>query len=126
MLRSAFVILLFSIGLGAAAQQNQPLNPEGLPAQPATSTAEFPRTANTATITHRIIDAPQGTFGYEILADGKLLVRQTNIPGQPGNMGCASQADAEKLAAFVAAKVKRGEMPPTVTKEELEGLNIIR
>ncbi|MBL0044390.1 MAG: hypothetical protein IPP33_08340 [Flavobacteriales bacterium] len=27
-----------------------------------------------------------GPYGYEILADGKLLVRQTNVPGQPGTL----------------------------------------
>ncbi|MBK9288289.1 MAG: DUF4907 domain-containing protein [Flavobacteriales bacterium] len=86
----------------------------------------FPETPTKATITHRIIDAPNGTYGYEILADGKLLVRQTNIPGQPGNAGCVTKTDAEKLATLVAVKVKRGEMPPTVTKEELQQLSIIR
>jgi hypothetical protein len=94
--------------------------------QAETTSAAFPKTPSTATITHRIIDAPNGTFGYEILADGKLLVRQTNVPGQPGNSGCATKADAEKLAMLVADKVKRGEMPPTVTKVELEGLHLIQ
>ena len=95
-----------------------------MPTKPTAASTEFPKTPSTATITYRIIDAPNGTFGYEILSDGKLLVRQTNIPGQPGNTGCSSRTDAEKLAAFVAAKVERGEMPPTVTKEELAGLKI--
>ncbi|MBL7944625.1 MAG: DUF4907 domain-containing protein [Flavobacteriales bacterium] len=120
---SLLVIVLFA-GLSASAQLAQ-RNAEGQPATTATA-AEFPRTPNTAAISHRIIDAPNGTYGYEILADGKLLVRQTNIPGQPGNTGCATKADAEKLATLVADKVKRGEMPPTVTKEELQQLSIIR
>jgi len=124
MTRSALLFLLLFTSLGASAQLAQ-RNTEG---QPATTAAagEFPRTPSTAAITQRIIDAPGGTFGYEILADGKLLVRQTNIPGQPGNTGCATKADAEKLATLVAAKVKRGEMPPTVTKEELVQLKINR
>ncbi len=125
MLRSALLSLLSFIAFNASVLA-QERNAEGLPVQPTTASAEFPRTPSTATVTHRIIDAPGGTFGYEILADGKLLVRQTNIPGQPGNTGCSSQADAEKLAALVAAKVEHGEMPPTVSKEELEGLHIIR
>jgi hypothetical protein len=96
---------------------------EGLPAQSTTNAAFSP---TPAMITHRIIVAPNGTYGYEILTDGKLLVRQTNVPGQPGNTGCATKADAEQLAALVSDKVKRGEMPPTVTKEELQQLSIIR
>ncbi len=125
MIRPLLLSFVLLAGLGASAQLAQPLNAEGLPAQ-ANATASFPTTPTTASITHRIIYASNGTFGYEILADGKLLVRQTNVPGQPGNNGCATKADAEKLAALVADKVKRGEMPPTVTKEELQQLSIIR
>jgi hypothetical protein len=126
MKRPLLLSLILFAGLCASAQLAQPHNAEGLSAQAGTTTTAFPRTATTATITHRIIDAPNGTFGYEILADGKLLVRQTNVPGQPGNSGCATKADAEKLATLVADKVKRGEMPPTVTKAELLQLSIIR
>ncbi len=124
MTRSALLFMLLFTGLGASAQLAQ-RNAEGQHAATAAA-AEFPRTPNSAAITHRIIDAPNGTYGYEILADGKLLVRQTNVPGQPGNTGCATKADAEKLATLVADKVKRGEMPPTVTKVELEGLHLIQ
>ncbi len=125
MLRYALLSLLSFITFNASVLA-QERNAEGLPVQPTTASAEFPRTPSTATVTHRIIDAPSGTFGYEILADGKLLVRQTNVPGQPGNTGCATKADAERLATLVADKVKRGEMPPTVTKVELEGLHLIQ
>jgi len=126
MKRLLFLSLILLAGLSVSAQLAQPRNAEGLSAQAETTTAAFPRTPTRATITHRIIDAPNGTYGYEILADGKLLVRQTNIPGQPGNNGCARKDDAEKLATLVADKVKRGEMPPTVTKAELLQLSIIR
>jgi len=126
MIRPLLLSFILFVGLSASAQLAQPRNAEGVPVQAETTTASFPRTPTTATITHRIIDAPNGTYGYEILADGKLLVRQTNIPGQPGNAGCVTKTDAEKLATLVAVKVKRGEMPPTVTKEELQQLSIIR
>ena len=125
MKRPLLLSFLLLSGLSASAQLAQPHNAEGLPAQ-AKATTSFPTTPTTATITHRIIDAPNGTFGYEILSDGKLLVQQTNIPGQPGNTACTTKADAEKLAVLVADKVKRGDMPPTVTKEELQQLSIIR
>lgn len=78
-----------------------------------------------AELTFAIIDAPNGTFGYDILSDGKLLIHQTNLPGQPGNDGCKTKADAEKLAAFVMEKIKKGEMPPTVSSTELQELRII-
>jgi hypothetical protein len=35
-----------------------------------------------AELTTRIIPSANNSFGYDILLDGKLLVHQTNIPGQ--------------------------------------------
>lgn len=89
--------------------------------------AAFPEAGEhaAAELTFAIIDAPNGTFGYDILSDGKLLIHQTNLPGQPGNDGCKTKADAEKLAAFVMEKIKKGEMPPTVSSTELQELRII-
>ncbi|MBL7938455.1 MAG: DUF4907 domain-containing protein [Flavobacteriales bacterium] len=124
--RSTLIAFILFVSHGSSAQLAQPRNAEGLPIPAPTVGAETPKTPTTATITHRIIDAPNETYGYEILANGKLLIRQTNVPGQPGNNGCATIADAEKLAALVAGKVQRGEMPPTVTRKELQQLSIIR
>lgn len=89
--------------------------------------AAFPEAGEqaAAALTFTIIDAPNGTFGYDILSDGKLLIHQTNVPGQPGTDGCKTKADAEKLAAFVMEKIKKGEMPPTVSSTELQELRII-
>jgi len=124
MKRPLLLSLVLLAGLCASAQLAQPLNAEGLPAR-AKATTSFPTAPTTATITHRIIDAPNGTYGYEILADGKLLVRQTNVPGWPGNSGCATKVQAEQLAALVITKIKNAIMPPAVTREELSALHII-
>lgn len=87
---------------------------------------EFPASSAhaNAELTYRIIDAPNGTFGYDILSNGRLFVHQTNLPGMPGIEGCRSQADAEKLAAFVIAKIRQGQMPPSITPAELDSLQI--
>ena len=76
-------------------------------------------------LTSAVIAAPNGTFGYEIKSDGKLLIHQTNLPGQPGVEGCRTKADAEALAAFVMVKIKEGQMPPTISTEELKGLGLL-
>ena len=78
-----------------------------------------------ATLTFRVIDAPNGTFGYEILSNGALYIQQANIPGQPGQEGCGTREEAERLAAFVIEKIRAGISPPTVTSEELRTLGII-
>jgi len=96
------------------------------PSEAASSAAQFPSAGEhaAAVLTSTIIDAPNNTFGYDILSNGKLFLHQTNLPGQPGNDGCKTKADAEKLAAFVIGKIKKGEMPPTVTTEELKTLGL--
>ena len=101
--------------------------PDEEPAQDTTAAAQFPSAeahAN-AVLTYALIDAPNGTFGYDVFSDGQLLLHQTNVPGQPGVEGCKTKAEAEKLAAFVIGKIKNGQMPPTVETAELKSLGII-
>jgi hypothetical protein len=88
--------------------------------------ASFPSATEhrAAELSYRIIDAPNGTFGYDILSDGRRLVHQTNLPGMPGNEGWATREQAEQLAQLVIGKIQKGEMPPSVTAEELNDLNI--
>ena len=110
-------VLMITAGVSVCAQERRP---DTAP-QPA---AQFPAADAQAALTYRIIDAPNGTFGYDILSDGRLFVHQTNLPGLPGNEGCRTKADAEKLATFIIEKMKKGEMPPSVTPEELKELGI--
>jgi hypothetical protein len=74
--------------------------------------------------TIKIISAEGGTYGYEIYAGGKLLIRQANIPGMSGNKGFKRKSDAEKVAKMVVEKLDKGIMPPTVEKAEMEKLKV--
>ncbi|MEO8067201.1 MAG: DUF4907 domain-containing protein [Flavobacteriales bacterium] len=118
-LRILLPIAFAALLLNANAQLAHPAT--GQPAQQE-SAAAFPAPTEhqSATLSYRIIDAPNGTFGYDILSDGKLLIHQTNVPGRPGNNGCPTGEQAKKLSALVMEKIQRGEMPPTVTTEELK------
>ncbi|WP_165836381.1 DUF4907 domain-containing protein [Taibaiella soli] len=64
------------------------------------------------------------TYGYEIYREGKLFIQQRNIPGRPGNGGFADSTSAKQVAELVIKKLKNGEMPPTVSAEELKSLHI--
>jgi hypothetical protein len=83
------------------------------------------QTNNQANFTYKIIDALQHTYGYDVYAGNKLLVHQASIPAMPGNKGFAAKTDAVKVAELVIEKLKKGVMPPTVTKEELQKLKVI-
>ena len=81
--------------------------------------------ANTK-LSYKIIDAPNKTFGYDVYADGKLMIHQQSIPAMPGNEGFTTKAEAEKVAQLVMGKIRKGEMPPTVTVEELKKLKVVK
>lgn len=83
-------------------------------------TPAAPTTRYTATIIPAENPAGPRTYGYDIRANGKLLIHQPSVPGVAGNRGFATATRARKAAAVVLAKLSRGQMPPTVTPAELK------
>ena len=115
-----FCLLLFTI---AYAQQSSPASA----IQPMSSTQSSPESiSKTGTMTYNIIDVVNHTYGYDVFVDGKLLIHQTSIPAVQGNNGFETKADAEKVAQLVISKIRKGEMPPTVTIDELKKLKVIK
>jgi len=72
-----------------------------------------------------VITSINNTWGYDIIKDNKLFIHQTCIPGLPGNEGFKRKSDSEKVAKLVIEKLEKGEMPPSVTLEEMKELNIL-
>src|SRR5215470_20294130 len=97
------------------------------PKQADTTAAKFPSATAYANskFTYKIINAAEKTYGYDVYADSRLMIHQTSIPAMPGNKGFVTKADAEKVAKLVIDKIKRGEMPPTVSIEEMKKLKAI-
>ena len=98
------------------------------PKQPENETAKFPATDafTNSKLSYTIIDAPGKTYCYDVYADGRLVIHQGSAPGLPGNHGFATKADAEKVAQLVISKIKKGEMPPAVSIEEMKKLRVIK
>ncbi len=63
-------------------------------------------------------------FGYYIYIDGQIVIEQTTIPAIPGKNGFVTKEDAQKVADLAIAKIRKGNMPPTITVEELKELKI--
>jgi hypothetical protein len=76
-------------------------------------------------LSYKIISAANNTWGYDIFSSNKLSIHQPTIPGRPGNEGFKTKEAAQKVAELVIEKMKKGEMPPTVTEVELKKLNAI-
>ena len=79
-----------------------------------------------AQISIKIIPAAKKTFGYDILLHGRPLVHQPNIPALPGNDGFTTRERARRVAEFVVKKIRKNEMPPTVTIEDLNNMGVLK
>ena len=98
------------------------------PAQPVSSAAKFPEAgadANTK-LTYKIIDAPKHTYCYDVFADGRLMIHQPSVPALPSNEGFKTKEDATKVALLVIDKIRKGQMPPTISIDEMKNLNVIK
>ncbi|MDO9255037.1 MAG: DUF4907 domain-containing protein [Bacteroidales bacterium] len=78
-----------------------------------------------STYTFKILPSNNDTWCYDIYRGGEMIIHQVNIPGLPGNDGFKNKSDAEKVARLVIKKLKSGEMPPTVTIDELKNLEVL-
>jgi hypothetical protein len=78
-----------------------------------------------ANITYEVISVEAGGYGYDVFVDGKKLIHQTNIPGQPGVAGFRKKEDSRRVAELVIRKLKNKELPPSVTEDELRQLKVI-
>ncbi len=67
-------------------------------------------------IQHNVFQNVSG-WGYDILVDGKLFIRQESIPALSGNSGFANKEQAEATARLIINKMNRGEEPTVTTFE---------
>lgn len=109
--------LLFLCSGASLAQRMDQANQQGQQEQ-----VQFPKSDAFAgaALDYRIIPAANNTFCYDILADGKTLIHQVSAPGLPGLEGFKTKAGAEKVAKIVIEKIRKGEMPPTISIEEMK------
>jgi hypothetical protein len=61
-------------------------------------------------------------WGYSIYYRYKLLVTQPNIPAIAGSKPFYTEADAKKIAHLATTKVAKGQMPPTLSVQEIAKL----
>jgi hypothetical protein len=72
----------------------------------------------------RVFKTEKADFGYDIYKDSTLVIHQPIIPSVSGNAGFVNEEEAKKVAALMIDKLNKGVMPPSVTVEEMEKLNI--
>ncbi|MBN1226337.1 MAG: DUF4907 domain-containing protein [Deltaproteobacteria bacterium] len=78
-----------------------------------------------AQISIKIIPSINETFGYDIFFNGKPLIHQPNIPALTGNKGFTTKERAKRVAEFVVNKIRKNEMPPIVTTDDLNNMGVL-
>jgi len=104
-------------------QAQSPVPPQNAEQQKESFPADDP--FEKSTISFRLIPSINYTWGYDIMVDNRMKIHQPCIPGLPGNEGFKTKTGAEKVARLVISKIEKGEMPPTITADELKKLNAI-
>jgi len=70
-------------------------------------------------------DTKLSGFGYDVYMYGALYIHQPNIPAINGNIGFKTKEQAQKAGKLVAFKVKNNIMPPNLTIQELDSLELL-
>jgi hypothetical protein len=111
------IMVISAISIIAKAQTQEPYK------QPS---REVIKGSTTYKYTFKIIDGQNHTYGYDIYRDAEAspYIHQPNIPGAQGNDGFKTKMDAQKTAKMVVTKLYNGEIPPTVTAEDLKKINV--
>ncbi|WP_078127300.1 DUF4907 domain-containing protein [Leptospira alexanderi] len=73
-----------------------------------------------AEIRIQTFDVNSGEYGYDVYVNGSRFVHQPHIPGRHGTEGFQNQKQAEQVATLVSEKIRKGLIPPTITREEVE------
>lgn len=87
-------------------------------------TLPVPDTISNDAYSCRVYALPEGGFGYRIYRNQRLFIDQPYIPALPGRKAFRSRRDAGKVANLVLEKLRKGIMPPAITREELGKLAI--
>jgi len=70
------------------------------------------------------VQTPYG-WGYNVLTNQKVYIKQEYIPGIPGKKGFKSAEDALLVGNLVVKKITANQQP-TITEEDLDSLGVLR
>jgi hypothetical protein len=71
----------------------------------------------------KISMATNHAWCYEILDNGKMMIHHPSVHGLPCEEKIKTQAAAQQTIDLKIQKVKIGEMPPSITKEEMQKMS---
>lgn len=122
-MKHLFICISFLMAIACSNEVKRSTPPPISPQVPST-VSESPADPPTQEFSYETIQNENG-WGYNILLDGKLFIRQPNIPSIPGNKGFTDEEKAKKVAEFITHKIQNGIMPPSTNKQELDSLGVL-
>jgi hypothetical protein len=75
---------------------------------------------------YEVVLISENNWGYQLFQKGTMIINQTSIPSVQGVDGFDSQEKADRTAKHIINKLENGIFPPTVNKEELDSLDVLR
>lgn len=82
------------------------------------------KSEKTPEFTVETFENAKNEWGYRIMQADQIFINQPHIPAVSGRLGFQNEREAESVGNLVVHKLESGEMPPSVTREELDSLNI--
>ena len=76
-------------------------------------------------LTYKIIESVNGTWGYDILNEEKVMIHQTSIPGKSGIEGFKTKEQATLVAKAIIEKINKGIKPPSISIVEMKLLGAL-
>jgi hypothetical protein len=86
---------------------------------------ETPKIDVDVQISIEVITAPESTFGYNVLKNGKIYIHQPHIPSISGVKGFSTKEKASRAGELMKYKIQNGIIPPTISSQELDSLELI-
>lgn len=122
-MKKTLVLVLLAANLSGYAQQG------GRTIVMATNTemrSALPEVSSLAQISFTVNTFRQanGTWAYDILANGNELFHQQDMPGKEKGVGFSTKADAETVARAVIELLKNPVRPPAIFITDLKKMNI--
>ncbi|NJO01397.1 MAG: DUF4907 domain-containing protein [Bacteroidia bacterium] len=109
---------------GDSTQSSKPENKERL-SQPDDSAAK-PTAGRPPEANYEIkLFSSENGWGYNIQRDGRTLIHQPFIPAVGGHKGFSTPEKARKVANLIVYKLKHKRMPPSVSRQEIDSLDVL-
>jgi hypothetical protein len=80
-------------------------------------------TANVSKLRYQCFKTHEG-WGYDILADKKIIIHQPFMPGVPGRAGFKQEEQAARVARIVIEKIKSGQLP-VINHQQLQRMDVL-